>query len=97
MGIFGLISIGVAMIVALGAQRLPFSSLLSIVFGYGALVALSVASGGDTALVLGFGGLSGLVLAYALTGHRRRRHIGDWDDLEALDERDSASQKSGSR
>jgi glycerol-3-phosphate acyltransferase PlsY len=83
---YGSVSIAVALLVALSAQRLPFSSLLSIVFGYSTLVALSLAYGGYSALdrlslrydgdivpVLGLGGLAGLVLAHALLGHHRRR------------------------
>ena len=83
---FGMISIAVALLVALSAQRLPFSSLLSIVFGYSTLVGLSLAYGGNSALdrlsvrydgdiaaVLGLGGIAGLVLAHALLGHHRRR------------------------
>ena len=84
---FGVISIAVALVVALSAQRLPFSSLLSIVFGYSTLVGLSLAYGGYSALdrlsvrydhgdmgaVLGLGGIAGLVLAHALLGHHKRR------------------------
>ena len=70
---FGSVSIAVALLVALSAQRLPFSSLLSIVFGYSTLVALSLAYDGDIVPVLGLGGLAGLVLAHALLGHHRRR------------------------
>ena len=77
---FGSVSpIAVALLVALSAQRLPFSSLLSIVFGYSTLVALSLAYDGDIVPVLGLGGRSlggsagTLVLAHALLGHHRRR------------------------
>ena len=81
-GVLGLMSIGVATVIALGGQRMPYSSLLSVVSGYGTLVALSVAYHEDLAMTLGFGGLAALVLAYALNGHRRRRHATDeWDDV----------------
>lgn len=83
---FGTLSIAVALLVALSAQRLPFSSLLSIVFGYSTLVGLSLAYDdysaldrlsvrydGDIVAVLGLGGFAGLVLAHALLGHHRRR------------------------
>ncbi len=91
--VLGTISVAVALLVALGAQRLPFSSLFSIVFGYStlvglslayddysAIVGLSLAYDGDTASVLGLGGVAGLVLAHALLGHRRRRQGAAWGD-----------------
>ena len=78
----GVIIVMVAMLIALGGQRMPYSSLLSIVISYGSLVVLVVAIDGDTRLALGFGGLAGLVLAYAIDGHRRRRLVPEWDDLE---------------
>ena len=94
---FGTISIAVALLVALSAQRLPFSSLLSIVFGYSTLVGLSLAYGdygaldrlsvrydGDLVAVLGLGGIAGLVLAHALLGHRRRnQETAQGEDLDA--------------
>lgn len=79
--ILGFISLAVASLVALGGQKIPYSSLFSIVFGYGTLAALTVYYDGDTTLVFGMGGLSGLVLAHALLGHRRRRHVPEWDDI----------------
>jgi glycerol-3-phosphate acyltransferase PlsY len=80
-GTLGLVTVAVAMLVALGGQRMPYTSLLSIVFGYAALVVLSVAYNGDTTLALGTGGVAGLVLAHALLGHRRRRHDATWSGL----------------
>ena len=81
-GPIGVFSAMVAMLIALGGQKMPYSSLLSIVIGYGSLVVLVAASDGDTRLALGFGGMAGLVLAYAIDGHRRRRRVPEWDDLE---------------
>jgi len=78
----GLISVSVGMLFQLGAQKMPFSSLMGIVFGYATLVALSVAYERDTLLVLGTGGVASLVLAHALLGHRQRRHNLDWDDAD---------------
>lgn len=75
----GLISLGVAMGFALGAQRMRYSSLLSIVFGNASLVGLGLTYGHDPVLVASFGGLSALVLLYALNGHRRRRNLNEWD------------------
>ena len=82
--LFALISLAVAMLVSLGGQRLAYSSLLSVVFGYATFVALSLAYDGDSAIAVGVGGLAGLVLAYALWGHRRRRDSSDWGDGEEL-------------
>jgi glycerol-3-phosphate acyltransferase PlsY len=93
-GMFGALAIAAAMVVALGAQRMPFSSLLSIVFGYATLVALIVAYDGDTILAIGDGGMSGLVLARALLGHKRRRGEPEWEGLE--DPQGSAVESSGS-
>ena len=81
-GTIGVVSAMVAMLIALGGQKLPYPSLLSVVIGYGTLVVLIAYVDGDTRLALGFGGLSALVLAYAIDGHRRRRHIPDWDDID---------------
>ncbi len=81
--VHGFISLAVASVVALGGQKLPYTSLLNVVFGYAALTALTVYYDGDTMLVFGMGGLCGLVLAHALVGHRRRRQVGEeeWDEV----------------
>ena len=85
-GAIGVISVSVAMLIALGGQRMPYSSLLSIVFGYATLVALSVAYYGESLLALGVGGIAGLVLAHALMGHRRRRSTVEWADSVEWDD-----------
>ena len=84
--IFGIVAVAVAMVVSLGGQKLPYTSLLGIVFGYGTLALLNLAydgqsvavmgviDEGDIATALGIGGVSALVLAHALHGHRRRRN-----------------------
>ena len=86
--VHGFISVALASIVALGGQKLPYSSLLNVVFGYTALAALTVRyNPDDTALVFGMGGLCGLVLAHALLGHRRRNRTGDeWQPDDEWDE-----------
>ena len=76
-GAVGVITIVVAILVALGGQRMPYSSLLSIVFGYTTLAGLNLIQDGDKALSVGIGGLAGLVLARAILGHRKRRHASD--------------------
>ena len=94
-GAMGAVSVAVAMLVALGGQRMPYSSLLGVVAGYGTLVALSVAYDGDTVLAMGVGGMACLVLAHALVGHRRRRHASRWEDVEDLEEAGGATDRSG--
>jgi len=80
---FGVIGVLIGVLVALGAQRLPYTSLLSVVLGYATVVALVANSNGDLGMALGLGGLSALVLARAALGHLRRRDDGvDWDDLD---------------
>ena len=83
--VHGFISVAIASVVALVAQRLPFSSLLNIVVGYVALAVLNYyALDGHTALTLGVGGLCAMVLAYAIRGHLGRRRVSDteWADPE---------------
>ena len=93
LGSVGVIGIAASILVAFGGQRLPYSSLFSIVFGYATIAALSVAYDRETTIVLGIGGLCALVLAFALNGHRRRRQTSEWTDLE---EPESATEQSSS-
>jgi glycerol-3-phosphate acyltransferase PlsY len=75
-------------VVGLASKKLHFSSLVHIAAGYTTLVALALATNGNLMLVLGFGGLACMVLAYASYGHMRRRRAtnGDiWHDLEDTD------------
>jgi glycerol-3-phosphate acyltransferase PlsY len=93
--VLGTISVAVAIVVMLGGQRMPYTSLMCIVMGYMTLVALSMAYDYDTVLALGNGGLAGLVLAHALIGHRRRRNAATWDEMEDLEEANGAPERSG--
>ena len=81
--VFGLISVLVAMVVSLGAQRLPYSSLLCLVLGYAILAWLIIIYGGNWILAVGIGGLCGLVLANASNGHRLRNRYADQHAIEA--------------
>jgi glycerol-3-phosphate acyltransferase PlsY len=85
---YGIIVIALAMIVALGGQKIPYPSLLSIVVGYLALVMFSMNYGGDLRLTFGAGGLAALVLARASWGHLRPRASGleEDDDTEGAAE-----------
>lgn len=94
--IFGIVAVAVAMIVSLGGQKLPYTSLLGIVFGYATLALLNVAydgrsvymmgirDEGNMAAALGIGGVSALVLAHALNGHRRRRSTVEAESLDEM-------------
>lgn len=81
----GVIAVLVALIVSLGGQRLPYSSLMNILAGYLTLAALVFANDGDLPLTLGTGGLCALVLARAIYGHIKRRRDGSWEDFEDTD------------
>ena len=84
----GILAVAVGMLVCLGGQRMPYPSLLGVVFGYGTLAVLNLtpelnlAQDGDMALTVGIGGFTGLVLARAIRGHIRRRDSGDPEVLD---------------
>ena len=79
--IAGVVSVGLAGVVSLGGQRIPYTSLLSVVVGYGTLATLNVINQDQLALTFGLGGVSAIVLAHAISGHLKRRRDGDWDEL----------------
>ena len=93
----GILAVAVGMLVSLGGQRMPYPSLLGVVFGYGTLAVLNLtpelnlAQDGDMALTVGIGGFTGLVLARAVRGHIRRR---DSDDPAVLDDPAGTSEDS---
>ena len=105
--IFGVIAVAVAMVVSLGGQKLPYTSLLGIVFGYATLALLNVAydgrsvdfmgivDEGNMVTALGIGGVSALVLAHALNGHRRRRGVVDTEGLEEMRAPDNTGPRPG--
>ena len=68
----GLISAAVAIAVATGGQRMPYTSLLNLVAGYGTLVAINLTYGVEPTTTAGIGILSVLVLGRAALGHKRR-------------------------
>ena len=78
--LFGLASVAVAVVVSFGGQRMPYTSLLSIVFGYLTLAMLSIAYSDNIPLTLGVGGLCAMVLAPAIKGHIGRRSEPAWDE-----------------
>ena len=89
----GLIAISVGMLVAFGGQKMPYSSLLSIVFTYLVLVLLNIRDQGSLTLTFAIGALSVIVLGYATLGHLKRRQNGEeWDDL---DDAEGATERRG--
>ncbi len=104
--VFGVISVAVAMVVSLGGQKLPYTSLMGIVFGYATLavlnlaldgqsmVVMGIAEEGDRATALGVGGISALVLAHALNGHRRRRSM-EAEEVDEMRAPDNTGSRSG--
>ena len=71
---YGLIAIFVGTLVALGAQKMRYTSLLSVIFGYGTLLILSFTYLDEIPLTIGLGVISGLVLLHASFGHYRRKN-----------------------
>ena len=79
----GLIAISIGMIVAFGGQKMPYSSLFSIVSTYLVLVLLNIRDQGNLTLTFAIGALSVIVLGYASLGHLKRRQNGEeWDDMD---------------
>jgi len=58
--------------VSLLAQRLPFSSLTSIIAGYTTIVLVCLYLGDKVEIAVWFGAICLLVLFHALVGHSRR-------------------------
>jgi glycerol-3-phosphate acyltransferase PlsY len=71
--LYGSLGIVFAGMVALGGQRMPYTSLLSVISGYAVIVALSVLNDGDVRLPVAYGALATIVFAHALLGHALRR------------------------
>lgn len=72
-----IIAVLVAVAVALGGQKLPYSSLFCIIAGYGIIILLFMQNRVedlDTALAMG--ALALVVLGHALLGHAKRRRSG---------------------
>ena len=77
-GIFGITAVFAFIVVALVgliAQRLPFSSLFSVVAGYGTLYALASANSDQKDMAIGFGAVALLILIHAVLGHRKRNRV----------------------
>ena len=69
-----IIAVVVAVAVALGGQKLPYSSLFCIIAGYAVIIFLfSQNRADDLNIALAMGGLALVVFGYALLGHAKRR------------------------
>ena len=77
----GIVSVAIGALVSLGGQRIPYTSLLSVVLGYSSVAMLSLIRQEQLALTLGVGGLSAMVLAHAISGHMKRRRGDEWEEL----------------
>ena len=77
----GIVGVAIGAIVSLGGQRIPYTSLLSVVFGYSSVAMLNLIRQEQLALTLGVGGLSAMVLAHAISGHMKRRGGDEWEEL----------------
>ncbi len=79
---YAFIGIAVAVLVSLGAQKMSYTSLLSIVFGYATFATLGLVNDIDSLVILGLGVLCVIVLAHASIGHLRRRRGRPWQDSQ---------------
>ena len=77
---YGAIAVIVALLVSTGRQKISYSALAGLVFGYGVLVMATVAYELEVVPVVGLGGLTAMVLARASLGHVHRRRTEVWDD-----------------
>lgn len=77
----GVVAVAIAMLVIIGGQKMPYSSLIGVVFGYGVLVMATIAFEIPALPVVGIAGLTSMVLLRASLGHFHRRE-------EALDPHD---------
>jgi len=72
--VLGGIAVIVGLLVASGGQRLPYGTVVGVVFSYAALVMATIAYEVDVVPVVGVGGMTALVLARSGLGHVHRRH-----------------------
>lgn len=70
----GVIAVIVAILVITGGQKMPYSSLAGLVFGFAVLVVGTIAYEVEVMPVVGVAGLTAMVLARAALGHVHRRH-----------------------
>ena len=74
----GVIAVMVAMLVFSGGQKMPYSSLVGLVVGYSVLVLGVLTNEVPIMPVVGFAGLTAMVLVRASVGHAHRRQGVPW-------------------
>ena len=77
--VYGVIGVAVGGVVSLGGKVFPYTSLLSIVFGFLTIVSLGLVYHGDPVVILGLGMMACVVLCHAVLGHSRRNSGGVGD------------------
>ncbi len=98
--VYGFIAAAAAAAVSLGAQRMPITSLLGIVFGYATLAALGYRYDLDPLLTLGMGVVSAMVLARAIRSNvagRQQQEAEETPESESLLEGSSEGVTRGER
>ena len=81
---YGAVSLIIAGKFALAGQRIPYTTLVSVVIGYMTLLMLSMTYDGDMSITLGVGVLAAIVLVHAAWGHLRRHHAGGWSEVDGM-------------
>ncbi|MQG39038.1 MAG: hypothetical protein FI718_03515 [SAR202 cluster bacterium] len=84
--IYSVMAIIVALLIAFGTQKLKHvSSLVGFITGYLILAITSLTLNQHSLVfIIGYGGVAGLILAYAINGHRSRNSsaVTEWDNVE---------------
>ncbi len=83
--LYGFLGVVFAGLVALGGQRMPYTSLFSVISGYAVIVALSVLNDSDVRLPFAYGALATIVFAHAILGHALRRRTSPASDLTSAE------------
>ena len=83
--LYGLLGIVCAGAVALGGQRMPYTSLFSVISGYAVIVVLSVTNDSDVRLPFVYGTLATIVFFHAILGHALRRRTTVADGLASAE------------
>ncbi|MYA61299.1 MAG: hypothetical protein F4X94_01800 [Dehalococcoidia bacterium] len=82
--LIAVLAVLVGIAVALGGQKLPYTSLLCIFSGYGIVIVLTyLMNPGEMNTVLAIGTLALIVFGHAVLGHARRNRSEESDDFTA--------------
>ena len=72
-GVAGFVGVAVAGLVAFGGQRMPYTSLFSVISGYVTIAVINAMTGGDMRTMAAMGTLAFIGFGHAILGHARRR------------------------